>query len=99
MTRCPLVKDNLADFLEIINGRLKPGQPIVESKWAGELSVAQASVREALNILTMEGFVQKRPGCKRKTASKSIRCDPHSKDWQRGSSLGRIQTCGIRGDH
>jgi DNA-binding GntR family transcriptional regulator len=55
------VKGNVAEFLleEIINGRLKPGERIVEGKWASKLHVAQASVREALNILSARGFVEK----------------------------------------
>jgi DNA-binding GntR family transcriptional regulator len=44
---------------EIISARLKPDDPIVEGKWAVKLNVARASVREAINILAAEGFVQK----------------------------------------
>jgi DNA-binding GntR family transcriptional regulator len=57
----PLVKDQLAAFLreEIIGERLNPGDRIVEGKWAARLKVAQASIREALNTLASEGFVQK----------------------------------------
>src|ERR1700733_5724581 len=59
-----LVKDNLAAYFreEIINGRLAPGEKIVEVKWAKLLKVSQTSVREALNILSAEGFVQKGSG-------------------------------------
>jgi DNA-binding GntR family transcriptional regulator len=59
-----LVKDQLALLLreEIIGGRLQPGDRIVEAKWAQKLGVAQASVREALNILSGEGFVEKDVG-------------------------------------
>ncbi|MEW5974188.1 MAG: GntR family transcriptional regulator [Acidobacteriota bacterium] len=46
---------------EIIRGRVVPGERIVEGKWATKLKVAQASIREALNILGAEGFVQKGP--------------------------------------
>src|SRR2546428_9383861 len=55
------VKGTVAAILreEIITGRLEPGEPIVERKWATKLRVAQASVREALNVLAAEGFVQK----------------------------------------
>jgi len=58
------VKGNVAEFLldEIIHGRLKPGERIVEGKWAAQLQVAQASVREALNILAARGFVDKELG-------------------------------------
>lgn len=58
------VKGNVAGILreEIISGRIQPGERIVEGKWAPKLKVAQASVREALNILAAEGFVQKNLG-------------------------------------
>jgi DNA-binding GntR family transcriptional regulator len=35
---------------------------VVESKWAGEFRVAQASVREAINLLIAEGFLVKSAG-------------------------------------
>jgi DNA-binding GntR family transcriptional regulator len=59
-----LVKDRLAEVLrkEIVAGRLVPGESIVEGQWAARLGVAQASVREALNILTNKGFVEKGSG-------------------------------------
>jgi len=59
-----LVKDNLAAYFreEIISGRLKPGEKIVEVRWAKQLKISQISVREALNILSAEGFVQKGSG-------------------------------------
>ena len=59
-----LVKQNLAAALqrEILNGRLLPGQRIVEGTWARKFGVAQASVREAINILVTEGFAEKRSG-------------------------------------
>ncbi len=59
-----LVKDNLAAYFreEIISGRFAPGEKIVEIKWAKLLKISQTSVREALNILLAEGFVQKGSG-------------------------------------
>ncbi len=59
-----LVKDNLAAYFrqEIISGRLKPGEKIVEVRYAKLLKLSQTSVREAINILTAEGFVQKGSG-------------------------------------
>src|ERR1700678_2576951 len=59
-----LVKDNLAAYFreEIINGGLSPGEKIVEVTWAKRLKISQTSVREALNILSAEGFVQKGSG-------------------------------------
>jgi DNA-binding GntR family transcriptional regulator len=58
------LKDNLAAFLrdEIVSGRLAPGEKIVEMRWAKKLGMSQTSVREALNILSAEGFVQKGSG-------------------------------------
>ena len=58
------MKDNLAAYFreEIISGRLAPGEKIVEVRWAKKLSISQTSVREALNILSAEGFVQKGSG-------------------------------------
>ena len=59
-----LVKDNLAAYFrqEIISGRLAPGEKIVEVKYAKLLKLSQTSVREAINILMAEGFVQKGSG-------------------------------------
>jgi DNA-binding GntR family transcriptional regulator len=59
-----LVKDNLAAYFrrEIIEGHLAPGEKIVEVRWAKVLKISQTSVREALNILSAEGFVQKGSG-------------------------------------
>lgn len=56
-----LVKEDVAARLrsDIISGKLLPGQQIVEGDWAVRASVSQSSVREALHILTAEGFVQK----------------------------------------
>lgn len=59
-----LIKNHLSDQLraEILNGSLKPGERIVEGKWAAKFGVAQASIREAINILAQAGFVTKAPG-------------------------------------
>ena len=59
-----LVKDNLAAYFrqEIVSGRLPPGEKIVEVKYARMLKLSQTSVREAINILISEGFVQKDSG-------------------------------------
>jgi DNA-binding GntR family transcriptional regulator len=59
-----LIKHNLADRLrtEIMKGTLRPGDRIVEGKWAAEFGVAQGSIREAINLLAHEGFVTKRSG-------------------------------------
>lgn len=59
-----LVKHDLADRLrtEIMNGSLPRGVRIVEGKWAQKFGVAQGSIREAINILAQEGFVNKESG-------------------------------------
>lgn len=59
-----LVKEHLAAMLreQIIHGRLAPGERIVEGRWATQFGVSQGSVREALNILANEGFVEKGAG-------------------------------------
>jgi DNA-binding GntR family transcriptional regulator len=59
-----LIKTQLAVELRerILSGELQPGQIISETQWAPVLGAAQASVREALNLLVSEGLVQKEPG-------------------------------------
>jgi DNA-binding GntR family transcriptional regulator len=59
-----LVKDAVADRLrvEIASGALRPGIRIVEGYWARKFGVAQASIREAINLLAQEGFVTKASG-------------------------------------
>jgi len=59
-----LLKQSLAARLrdEILQGRIAPGQKIIEGRWARHFGVAQLSIREALNILAAEGFVTKRHG-------------------------------------
>ena len=58
------VKRDLADRLrtEIMNGSLPSGERIVEGKWAQKFGVAQGSIREAINILVLEGFINKEAG-------------------------------------
>ena len=59
-----LIKDTVADRLraEIASGALRPGVRIVEGFWARKFGVAQASIREAINLLALEGFVTKASG-------------------------------------
>jgi DNA-binding GntR family transcriptional regulator len=59
-----LVKENLASALKqaITEGRLAPGERVIEGKWAKEFGAAQASVREAINLLIAEGFLVKDAG-------------------------------------
>jgi DNA-binding GntR family transcriptional regulator len=63
-TATELIKNHLSDELrsEILKGSLKPGERIVEGKWAAKFGVAKASIREAINILVKAGFVTKAPG-------------------------------------
>jgi Transcriptional regulators len=59
-----LVKEQLAARLRdaILEGRLAPGQRVIEGAWARKFGVAQASVREAINLLIGEGFLTKDSG-------------------------------------
>jgi len=59
-----LVKEHLASALKqaIMEGRLGPGQRVIEGTWAKEFGAAQASVREAINLLIAEGFLVKDAG-------------------------------------
>ena len=59
-----LLKQSLATRLrdETLQGRIAPGPKIIEGRWARHFGVAQLSIREAVNILTAEGFVTKRHG-------------------------------------
>jgi DNA-binding GntR family transcriptional regulator len=53
------IKEHLIE--EIISGRLKPGERIVEMRVAQELGVSQAPVREALRDLELFGFIVSLP--------------------------------------
>lgn len=59
-----LIKDSIATQFrqQILAGTLVPGEPLVESKWASQLGVAQSSIRAALHILEFEGFVERGQG-------------------------------------
>ena len=59
-----LLKENLAVQLReaILAGRILSREKIIEGRWARQFGVAQVSIREALNILTTEGFVTKGHG-------------------------------------
>ena len=59
-----LRKHEMAERLlsEIVGGGLTPGEQIAERIWAQRFGVAQASIREAINILEREGFVAKESG-------------------------------------
>jgi DNA-binding GntR family transcriptional regulator len=57
-------KHEMAERLlsEIVGGHLAPGEQISERIWAQKFGVAQASIREAINILERDGFVTKESG-------------------------------------
>ena len=59
-----LRKHEMAERLlsEIVGGVLSPGEQISERTWAQKFGVAQASIREAINILERDGFVTKESG-------------------------------------
>lgn len=59
-----LRKHEIAERLlsEIVAGKLAPGEQISERTWAHQFGVAQASIREAINILERDGFVTKESG-------------------------------------
>jgi DNA-binding GntR family transcriptional regulator len=59
-----LRKHEIAEQLlaEIVGGTLAPGEQISERTWAAKFGVAQASIREAINILARDGFVTKQSG-------------------------------------
>ncbi len=67
LTFAPVKQLNLRDELEarlreaIFNGRLQPGDRIVEYKVAREMGVGQNSVREALIVLEQQGLVTRLP--------------------------------------
>ena len=53
------IRDQLID--DILNGRLSPGDRIIEARVAKEFAVSQAPVREALRDLDVLGFVESSP--------------------------------------
>jgi hypothetical protein len=69
-----LVKDAVADRLraEIASGALRPGIRIVEGYWARKFGVAQASIREAINLLAKKALLPKLRAAAR--ASSTCKC-------------------------
>ena len=65
--REPSVPERIAEIIRdsVMGGMLQPGDPIVESKLARQLSVGQPAVREALLALEAEGLIVRQPkrGC------------------------------------
>lgn len=58
-----LFRDEISGYIKeaILSGELKPGDRIVETRWARELGVSQSPVREAIRELEMIGLVENRP--------------------------------------
>ena len=74
----PLYRDEIRKSIKkaIISGELKPGDRIIETRWAKELGVSQSPVREAIRELEMIGLVDNIPykGCfVRKVTKKDMR--------------------------
>lgn len=58
-----VLRQDIYDYLrdQIINGNLKPGERIVETRIAKELNVSQSPIREALRDLELMGLVDSVP--------------------------------------
>jgi GntR family transcriptional regulator of gluconate operon len=58
----PLAKD-AADAIreEILSGRLRRGEHLVEARLASQLNVSRGPIREALQVLRAEGLVHEKP--------------------------------------
>ena len=58
-----VLRDDVVEHIveSIINGTLKPGDKIVETRISRELHVSQGAVREAIRDLTARGFVETEP--------------------------------------
>jgi DNA-binding GntR family transcriptional regulator len=54
-----LIKKSITE--DIILGRIRPGEKLIETKYAEEFGTSRAPIREAFYLLTLEGFVQKIP--------------------------------------
>jgi DNA-binding GntR family transcriptional regulator len=61
----PTISSRIAAILrrQIIDGTLKPGERIVETRLAKELKIGQPTVRESLIALEHEGLVERKPNC------------------------------------
>ena len=58
-----MLSDKIKDIIvkEVLNGKLKPGDRVVENKIARELKVSQAPVRDAVRELVLLGFLKAEP--------------------------------------
>ena len=48
---------------QILNGDLKPGDSIAESKLASEFNISRTPVREAVRQLAASGILESKPNC------------------------------------
>jgi DNA-binding GntR family transcriptional regulator len=57
------LRERVLDSLRnaIVNGELKPGEAVVETELAAQLGVSRAPLREAINVLNMEGLLETIP--------------------------------------
>ena len=58
-----VLRDDVVEHIvdSILNGALKPGEKIIETRISRELQVSQGAVREAIRDLTARGFVETEP--------------------------------------
>lgn len=58
-----VLRDDVAEYLmeSILTGALNPGDKIIESKLARELSISQGAVREAIRDLIAQGVLETEP--------------------------------------
>lgn len=63
LPRRPLLHEEISQYIKEanLNGDLKPGDRIVETRLAQELGVSQAPVREAIRELEFSGLVEQKP--------------------------------------
>ena len=57
------LRDQVLDSIRsaVVNGELKPGDTLVETELATQLGVSRAPLREAINVLNMEGLLETVP--------------------------------------
>jgi len=60
MKKRPLYSEEIREILKraVINKELKPGERVVETRWAKQLGVSQAPVREAIRELEVMGLIE-----------------------------------------
>lgn len=54
-----LIKEEIVE--DLLLGKLKPGDKLVEAKYAEKYGISRAPVREAFYLLSLEGFLEKIP--------------------------------------